>query len=583
MYSFGDNIESDQDTVLTISNVLRSSLFRLLLSAIQYAKNRPDNKSLLTLDDFCICFRKNTQKIHRLKEYFSWKSVRKSNQDSDSQTSQMITSQQSTDTFDDFEESFPDSLLKEATKPSNKRKHVKTSPPTPMSLFGFDSTSIVNARCFYHIQNNTLPQSSPFFLSAYRIPFNFTLVPSSETITKSMTQSEYALFSQSREGTFAQTNPAKFLEWVTGLGAKKQAKGYTLPAPLNFTLGPNCIDLMSFIAWELVGIITIAALDVRRAHSLHLNFPDPNDRSNDSEQFQAKPLGIDRWWNTGSSRKDALALRQSTSKLKSLSDLVVPTVGLASTGTGVIGSDILRCVDTALPIVTEHVEEELFTFERHAPMNNGLFARSFRPIKTDIAALYDVVNKAADKNIVTTKDGGEKMVKTETTWALKPTLMTSSFQPLPRHDYRSFPLPGDQMNRGQPGGPAKPALPSPAPIAFRQVFEKDGHAKRCRAADLHAQRRLQPPPELPSPTQLIPRPNVRPLPPLKRRYSLPFLHHITELSAQIPLQIHYHPSSTMSLAIHYHKLLWSPIPLTAQFVKEGVERLLASGKELYEF
>ncbi|KAI1795095.1 TFIID-18kDa-domain-containing protein [Ganoderma leucocontextum] len=246
MFVFGEVQDPNQETVNLVEDIVRSQLIELILQARALASRRGARH--LSAEDLIFLIRHDRAKVNRLRTYLSWKDVRKHAKDSDggggggveveqleddklTAKAQKITIKLPWEIMNMFSDVLPtddeeDEDDIEAHEASIQR--LKPAGPPPRRL----PSDLHYCHAIYLI--HLLPQEA-------------------DDATRQMTREEYQHYSDCRQASFTYRKAKRFKEFLN------------LPASLDFKTGDDTVDIVGFLAFEMVRALTIAGLEVKKS------------------------------------------------------------------------------------------------------------------------------------------------------------------------------------------------------------------------------------------------------------------------------------------------------------------------------
>jgi len=194
-----------------IESIVRHHIVELLRRANMLAQRR---NSRMTIDDIIFQIRKDTPKLNRLKEFLSWKDLRK----------RLKNTEKPSDDVSTMED------VKDAHRPAKRRK---------IRLPWDFLTSIKTVDDDDDDEENELETREMDEQNKERLRL-------ADEVTKVMTKEQYMEYSECRQASFTYKKAKKFREWVD--------------CPMN----DDILEVLGYLAWEVVGLITQTALETKQ-------------------------------------------------------------------------------------------------------------------------------------------------------------------------------------------------------------------------------------------------------------------------------------------------------------------------------
>ncbi|KAI0684396.1 transcription initiation factor IID, 18kD subunit-domain-containing protein [Earliella scabrosa] len=221
MFVFGEVQDPNPETVNLVEDIVRSQLIELIIQA-RIQANRRGARSL-SAEDLIFLIRHDRAKVNRLRTYLSWKDVRKHAKDSDAAGGAGVE--------DALEEGADDKLTAKAQKITIKL------PWEIMTMF-----------------SDVLPtddEEDEDDIEAHEA--SIQRLKEADDATRQMTREEYQHYSDCRQASFTYRKAKRFKEFLN------------LPSSLDFKTGDDTVDIVGFLAFEMVRALTIAGLEVKKS------------------------------------------------------------------------------------------------------------------------------------------------------------------------------------------------------------------------------------------------------------------------------------------------------------------------------
>ncbi|KAI0832916.1 TFIID-domain-containing protein [Trametes gibbosa] len=222
MFVFGEVQEPNPDTVNLVEDIVRSQLIELILQARALATRR--GARYLSAEDLIFLIRHDRAKVNRLRTYLSWKDVRKHAKDSGGDGGGGVE-------VETLEDGADDKLAAKAQKITIKLPWEITT-----------------------IFSDVLPtddEEDEDDIEAHEA--SIQRLKEADDATREMTREEYQHYSDCRQASFTYRKAKRFREFLN------------LPAALDLKQGDDTVDIVGFLAFEMVRALTIAGLEVKKS------------------------------------------------------------------------------------------------------------------------------------------------------------------------------------------------------------------------------------------------------------------------------------------------------------------------------
>ncbi|KAH9854838.1 TFIID-domain-containing protein [Lenzites betulinus] len=222
MFVFGEVQEPSPDTVNLVEDIVRSQLIELILQARALATRR--GARYLSAEDLIFLIRHDRAKVNRLRTYLSWKDVRKHAKDSGGDGGGGVE-------VETLEDGADDKLVAKAQKITIKLPWEITT-----------------------IFSDVLPtddEEDEDDIEAHEA--SIQRLKEADDATREMTREEYQHYSDCRQASFTYRKAKRFREFLN------------LPPALDLKQGDDTVDIVGFLAFEMVRALTIAGLEVKKS------------------------------------------------------------------------------------------------------------------------------------------------------------------------------------------------------------------------------------------------------------------------------------------------------------------------------
>lgn len=236
MYVAGETADSPLETTQIIEEVVREQVVEILQQCQEQAIRR--GVRTITVNDLFFLIRKDVAKTDRLKNFLSWKDVRKSAKDSDDKGDGADIG---ADELGGGEAVPAGPMVGDAGRKGTKRAKI-VLPWDPESFY---STQVPERE---DEEDDDQGESNEATLKRLR---------AADERTRNMTREEYVHWSECRQASFTFRKSKRFREWA-GFGVITDGK-------------PNddIIDILGFLTFEMVQTLTEEALQVKKEDELY--------------------------------------------------------------------------------------------------------------------------------------------------------------------------------------------------------------------------------------------------------------------------------------------------------------------------
>ncbi|KAK7696236.1 hypothetical protein QCA50_000889 [Cerrena zonata] len=261
MFVVGEVQEPMAETVNLVEDIVRSQIIELVIQARALASRR--GARYLSAEDLIFLIRHDRAKVNRLRTYLSWKDVRKHAKDSGADAGAGVEVETLEDGADD--------------KLASKAQKITIKLPW----------EIVN---IYSDVLTTDDEEDEDDLEAHEA--SIQRLKEADDATRDMTRAEYQHYSDCRQASFTWRKAKRFREFLN------------LPTHLDLRANDDTVDIVGFLAFEMVRSLTIAGLEGKK--SLEEQYLREDIRVISSPQLGKRK-------NTGGQGGDAKRLRRDDS------------------------------------------------------------------------------------------------------------------------------------------------------------------------------------------------------------------------------------------------------------------------------
>ncbi|KAK0243246.1 TFIID domain-containing protein [Armillaria nabsnona] len=222
MFVFGEVQEPNMDTVNLVEDIVREQLIELIVQARALAVRR--GARYLTAEDLIFLIRHDRGKVNRIRTYLSWKDVRRHAKDSDGVEVETL------------EDGADDKLAAKAQKITIKLPwEITTIYSEVLKQSGYQSDD----------------EEGEDDIEAHEASMH--LLKEADDATRQMTREEYQHYSECRQASFTRRKVKRFREFLN------------LPPHLDLKANDDTVDIVGFLAFEMVRSLTLAGLSVKKS------------------------------------------------------------------------------------------------------------------------------------------------------------------------------------------------------------------------------------------------------------------------------------------------------------------------------
>ncbi|XP_006456695.1 hypothetical protein AGABI2DRAFT_181200 [Agaricus bisporus var. bisporus H97] len=240
MFVFGEVQEPDVATVNLVEDIVRSQLIELIVQARALANRR--GARYLSAEDLIFLIRHDRGKVNRLRTYLSWKDVRKHAKDSGGDGGGGVE-------VEALEDGADDKLTAKAQKITIKLPwEITTIYSEALRLSGHQSDD----------------EEDEDDIEAHEA--SVQRLKEADDATRQMTREEYQHYSDCRQASFTYRKAKRFREFLN------------LPPHLDLKANDDTVDIVGFLAFEMVRSLTLAGLTVKKSLEdayLHEEYSSP--------------------------------------------------------------------------------------------------------------------------------------------------------------------------------------------------------------------------------------------------------------------------------------------------------------------
>jgi len=227
MFVFGEVQDPNQETVNLVEDIVRSQIIELIVQARALATRR--GARYLSAEDLIFLIRHDRGKVNRLRTYLSWKDVRKHAKDSGGDGGGGVE-------VEALEDGADDKLTAKAQKITIK---------LPWEITTIYSEVLRQAG---HQSDDEEDEDD---IEAHEA--SIQRLKEADEATRQMTREEYQHYSDCRQASFTYRKAKRFREFLN------------LPPHLDLKAGDDTVDIVGFLAFEMVRSLTLAGLAVKKS------------------------------------------------------------------------------------------------------------------------------------------------------------------------------------------------------------------------------------------------------------------------------------------------------------------------------
>ncbi|TFK43861.1 TFIID-18kDa-domain-containing protein [Crucibulum laeve] len=227
MFVFGEVQDPNPETVNLVEDIVRSQIIELIVQARALATRR--GARYLSAEDLIFLIRHDRGKVNRLRTYLSWKDVRKHAKDSGGDGGGGVE-------VETLEDGADDKLTAKAQKITIK---------LPWEITTIYSEVLKNSG---HQSDDEEDEDD---IEAHEA--SILRLKEADEATRQMTREEYQHYSDCRQASFTYRKAKRFREFLN------------LPPQLDLKANDDTVDIVGFLAFEMVRSLTLAGLAVKKS------------------------------------------------------------------------------------------------------------------------------------------------------------------------------------------------------------------------------------------------------------------------------------------------------------------------------
>ncbi|KAF7332458.1 SAGA complex subunit spt3 [Mycena kentingensis (nom. inval.)] len=227
MFVFGEVQDPNMETVNLVEDIVRGQIIELIVQARALATRR--GARYLSAEDLIFLIRHDRGKVNRLRTYLSWKDVRKHAKDSGGDAGGAVE-------VEALEEGADEKLASKAQKITIKLPwEITTIYSEVLKQSGHQSDDEEDEDDIEAHEASTIR------------------LKEADEATRVMTREEYQHYSDCRQASFTYRKAKRFRDFLN------------LPSHLDLKAGDDTVDIVGFLAFEMVRSLTLAGLAVKKS------------------------------------------------------------------------------------------------------------------------------------------------------------------------------------------------------------------------------------------------------------------------------------------------------------------------------
>ncbi|KAG7097444.1 hypothetical protein E1B28_004789 [Marasmius oreades] len=225
MFVFGEVQDPNHETVNLVEDIVRSQLIELIVQARALAIRR--GARYLSAEDLIFLIRHDRGKVNRLRTYLSWKDVRKHAKDSGGDGGGGVE-----DALEDGEDKL-------------EAKAQKITIKLPWEI------TTIYSEVLKQSGHQSDDEEDEDDIEAHEA--SLQRLKEADDATRQMTREEYQHYSDCRQASFTYRKAKRFREFLN------------LPSHLDLRANDDTVDIVGFLAFEMVRSLTLAGLEVKKS------------------------------------------------------------------------------------------------------------------------------------------------------------------------------------------------------------------------------------------------------------------------------------------------------------------------------
>ncbi|KAJ6469766.1 TFIID-domain-containing protein [Mycena vitilis] len=227
MFVFGEVQDPNSETVNLVEDIVRGQIIELIVQARALATRR--GARYLSAEDLIFLIRHDRGKVNRLRTYLSWKDVRKHAKDSGGDGGGGVEVETLEDGGDE--------------KLTTKAQKITTKLPWEITT--------IYSEVLKQSGHQSDDEEDEDDMEAHEA--SLMRLKEADDATRQMTREEYQHYSDCRQASFTYRKAKRFREFLN------------LPTHLDLKAGDDTVDIVGFLAFEMVRSLTLAGLTVKKS------------------------------------------------------------------------------------------------------------------------------------------------------------------------------------------------------------------------------------------------------------------------------------------------------------------------------
>ncbi|KAF7294136.1 SAGA complex subunit spt3 [Mycena chlorophos] len=227
MFVFGEVQDPNMETVNLVEDIVRGQIIELIVQARGLATKR--GARYLSAEDLIFLIRHDRGKVNRLRTYLSWKDVRKHAKDSGGDGGGGVE-------VEALEDGGDEKLTAKAQKITIKLPWEITT---------------IYSEVLRQSGHQSDDEEDEDDIEAHEA--SILRLKEADDATRQMTREEYQHYSDCRQASFTYRKAKRFREFLN------------LPSHLDLKAGDDTVDIVGFLAFEMVRSLTLAGLAIKKS------------------------------------------------------------------------------------------------------------------------------------------------------------------------------------------------------------------------------------------------------------------------------------------------------------------------------
>ncbi|KZT42949.1 TFIID-18kDa-domain-containing protein [Sistotremastrum suecicum HHB10207 ss-3] len=225
MFVFGEVQDPNPETVNLVEDIVRSQVIELIIQARALANRR--GARYVSSEDLIFLIRHDRGKVNRLRTYLSWKDVRKHAKDSGGDGGGGVEVD----------------ALEEGEKLTTKAQKITIKLPWEITT--------IYSEVLKNNGHQSDDEEDEDDIEAHEA--SIQRLKEADDATRQMTREEYQHYSDCRQASFTYRKGKRFREFLN------------LPPHLDLKAADDTVDIVGFLAFEMVRSLTMGGLNVKRS------------------------------------------------------------------------------------------------------------------------------------------------------------------------------------------------------------------------------------------------------------------------------------------------------------------------------